>query len=292
MKRLISALLGFALLSATATLAHPGSGIAVDSQGSVYFVDTGAGVWQLQSNSKLNKVPGPAFHWLAQDRMGRLSKVELPYFADGGATITRAEHNLLVASDSPISIGADGTLYFSRMADGKLRIFRLDPTGSTTTFATINTNTKGEPLRWINGSAIGPDGTFYFTEDNAVWKIAPRKEPVPVLDNFPIAKCDSVPGVGSEFGLSLRGIDIDAKGSLFVAATACQAVLKITPDKIVTTVSRTNGAWAPTGVATFGGDVYVLEYLHTAGERRREWIPRIRKITADGTDLVIATVSR
>jgi sugar lactone lactonase YvrE len=292
MNRLLKALLGIASLIATAAIAHPGSGLAVDSQGNTYFVDTGAGVWQLQPDGKLNKLKGPAFHWLALDRTERLSKVDLPYFTEGGATMTHVEHNLIVASESPLSVDADGALYFSRVADGKLRIFRLDPTGSTTTFATISTNARGEALRWINGSAIGSDGTFYFTEDNGVWKIEPAKDPVLVSANLPKADCTAVPGVGLAFGLSLRGIDIDAKGNLFVAATACQAVLKIAPDKAVTILSRTTGAWAPTGVATFGSDVYVLEYLHTAGERRREWIPRVRKIAANGGDSIIATVER
>jgi sugar lactone lactonase YvrE len=189
-------------------------------------------------------------------------------------------------------VDADGALYFSRMEGGKLRIFRLDPTGMTTTFATITSNTQGEVLRWINGSAIGADGTFYFTEDNGVWKIPPKKEPVLVYANLPKSKCDSVPGVGAEFGLSLRGVDIDSNGNLFVAATACQAVLKIAPDKTVTAVLRTTGAWSPTGIATHGSDVYILEHFHTASERRREWIPRVRKISADGTDTIIATVER
>lgn len=39
-----------------------------------------------------------------------------------------------------------------------------------------------------------------------------------------------------------------------------------------------------TAVALFGKDVYVLEYLHTAVEDRRQWVPRIRRITPDGSD--------
>ena len=50
--------------------------------------------------------------------------------------------------------------------------------------------------------------------------------------------------------------------------------------------------WSPTGVALFGSDVYVLEFLHTAEDDRRAWLPRVRKITADGKSTIIATVDQ
>ncbi len=50
--------------------------------------------------------------------------------------------------------------------------------------------------------------------------------------------------------------------------------------------------WSPTAVAVSGNDLYVLEYLHTAEESRRAWLPRARKIAADGTATIIATIDR
>jgi hypothetical protein len=50
--------------------------------------------------------------------------------------------------------------------------------------------------------------------------------------------------------------------------------------------------WSPTAVALHGGDLYVLEYLHTAIEDRRQWLPRVRRISPDGRTVIIATVSR
>jgi hypothetical protein len=41
-----------------------------------------------------------------------------------------------------------------------------------------------------------------------------------------------------------------------------------------------------------GNDVYVLEYLHTARDVRTDWLPRVRKISADGTSKIIATIDR
>jgi hypothetical protein len=41
-----------------------------------------------------------------------------------------------------------------------------------------------------------------------------------------------------------------------------------------------------------GTDVYVLEFQNAESDDRREMVPRVRKIAADGTTAVIATVTR
>ncbi|HZE72107.1 MAG TPA: hypothetical protein VE135_21570 [Pyrinomonadaceae bacterium] len=51
-------------------------------------------------------------------------------------------------------------------------------------------------------------------------------------------------------------------------------------------------ASSPTAIALLVGNVLVLEYLHTAVESRREWLPRVRKIASDGTETLIATIDR
>jgi len=38
--------------------------------------------------------------------------------------------------------------------------------------------------------------------------------------------------------------------------------------------------------------VYVLEFLHTPGDDRTTWMPRIRKITPDGKSTIILTVDQ
>ena len=79
---------------------------------------------------------------------------------------------------------------------------------------------------------------------------------------------------------------------MYVADTGNARVLKITPHGKVTTLLQLQSPWSPTAVALSGSDLYVLEYLHTAVESRREWIPRVRKIAADGTATIIATIDR
>jgi hypothetical protein len=90
----------------------------------------------------------------------------------------------------------------------------------------------------------------------------------------------------------LRGLDVTRDGTIYVAASGCRALLKITPDRTVTPILRNEPPWTPTGVAVSGDVVYVLEYLDTNGDDRREWVPRVRKVAADGSSVIIAQIER
>ena len=79
---------------------------------------------------------------------------------------------------------------------------------------------------------------------------------------------------------------------MYVADSGDARVLKISPRGKITTLLQTQSPWSPTGVALFGGDVYVLEYLHTERDVRSDWLPRIRKITPDGKSTIIMTVDQ
>jgi len=81
-------------------------------------------------------------------------------------------------------------------------------------------------------------------------------------------------------------------GTVFVAASGCGAVLKITPRGKLTTVLQTTSPWSPTAVAIAPSGLYVQEYLHTATEDRLAWLPRVRKVLPNGDIVSIATVER
>lgn len=293
MKRSTTILLAFCLSIPVMAAGHPGSGIAVNPDGTVYFMDTGAGVWRLEKSGNVVKLPGPAVHWLALDREGRLANTKLPTFSQNDATIARSDDNLFLSSDFPLTVDSKGALYFPRKQDDRLRVFRLEPSGAVSMFATVAARQDRTNPDWINGSTFGPDGTFYYTEDHGVWKIAPKQEAVAMPIEMPMSECHSVPSLGADKGAPMyQGIAVDTKGNIFVAVTGCRSVVKIAPDNSVATAVRTTGTWSPTGVATLGDDVYVLEYLHTEGHNRREWIPRIRRLSADGVDSIIATIDR
>jgi hypothetical protein len=297
MKRIFFHLLAVGLLFfGSKALAHPGSGIVVDRQGNVYFVDTGSGVWKIDQTGKLTHLSGPAFHWMAIDIDGRLAKVTLPYFSSEDATVTRVGTNptLLLSSDFPICVGRDGSLYYlwSRSSD-QVQIFRLTPSGKTTAVKTLPpVRSESGELRWRNGITASKDGSIYYSEDRAIRKITPQGDLITIVSNLSLPGCGSMTGVESELGPYCRGLDVDAEGTVYVAAAGCGAVLKITANKKISTVIRTESPWSPTGVALYGSDLYVLEYLHTTSDNRREWLPRVRKVSSDGTVVTIAVIDR
>lgn len=283
------------LFAGNGVLAHPGSGIAVDRQGNVYFIDTGSGVWKIDKAGKLTKLSAPAYHWMAFDIGERLVSVPMPNFSRDGATVARdpRDPRVLVSSDFPITVAPDGSLYYPWIGPGEqLQIFRLTPAGKTTVFKTLPSRTENRELRWLNGIVASADGSIYYSEESAIRKISPQGELTTIANNLTISGCDSVPEVGPELGAYLRGLDVDTAGNVYVASTGCRAVLKITADKKVTTVLRSSPPWSPTAVAVSGNELYVLEYFHTPGDNRREWLPRVRKVSPEGVVVTVAAINR
>ena len=90
----------------------------------------------------------------------------------------------------------------------------------------------------------------------------------------------------------LRGIAVAADGTIYAAANGCRSVVAIPAKGAIRTILKADPPWSPTGVALFANDLYVLEYLHTAGDDRKAWIPRVRKISAGGSVTTITTVPR
>ena len=71
-------------LYATPVRAHPGSGIVVDSQGRVYFVQTGdpdgrfpGFIWEVDARGTLTPVYRTGAHWLALDENGSFASADL-----------------------------------------------------------------------------------------------------------------------------------------------------------------------------------------------------------------------
>lgn len=283
------------VFTSSISLAHPGSGIVVDRSGNVYFVDTGSGVYKVDRAGTLTKLSVPAYHWMAIDLDGTLSLTRISFAGSRGTTVTRVGHNptLLLSSDFPVAVGPDGALYYPWAPSGDhVQILRLSPDHQTTVRTLLPTRTSNLGVRWRNGITVSSNGSIYFTEDRAIQMITPDGELKTVVDSVDPAGCGSVAGVEAEVGPYLRGLAVDSAGTIYVAAAGCRTVLKITPDKKVSTVLRASDPWSPTGVALFDTDVYVLEYLHTPGDNRREWLPRVRKVSADGTVTTLATIDR
>ena len=291
---MINRMLGMAvviwLCAAMPAMAHPGSAIVVDRLGQIWFLDTGDGLWKIDTHGKLIRIGGNRFHWMTLDQENAFARTPLPRdVARVGTSPT-----LLIASDYPVAMGRDGYLYYPLVGSGgRVQIMRALPSGRTSVLATLPaTTTDGDSLKWLNGLTGGADGALYFTENNSIRRVSMQGEVTTVATNLRVAGCASIPGNAPSDGLLLRGLSVDAAGVIYAAASGCGSVLKISRDGRVTKLVQLESPWSPTAVALFGTDVYVLEYLHTEVEDRRAWVPRIRKISADGRSVVIAKVRR
>jgi hypothetical protein len=274
-------------------MAHPGSGIVVDRLGQVYFVDMVSGIWKIDTLGALTHIPGPAFHWMTLDEANRFSRAQLPSGPEGEVLRLGADPPVILASSYPVAIGRDRNLYFpTHVAGAAVQLLRMLPSGKTSVVATIPATFAGTPLRDLNGLAAAPDGSLYYTEPNAIRRVDKEGRVSIIAENISLATCGSVPGMGPADRPLLRGLDVDAGGVAYVAATGCGSVLRVTPAGRVSILFQTEGPWSPTGIALFGGNVYVLEFRGAASDNRREMVPRIRKIAPDGSTSIIATVSR
>src|SRR5687767_10356742 len=289
LRRLILSIAHICLLAASA-LGHPGSGILVDRLGQIYFIDTGSGLWKIDTKGVPTHLSPLRNHWLAMDPNNRFTQSRLPTDPGRDWVITAAGSSptILISTDFPLVIGHDGGLYYPSVRESARRVLRHDGNGGITTFATLPRAAKGE--QWINGLATGPDGSFYYTDDAAVGRITRQGTASTLATILPLANGPKIPG--SEMKPYLRGLRVDARGVVYVAEAGDARVLKITPDGKVTTLIQLESPWAPTDVAVFGDILYVLEFLHTPGDERTEWMPRVRKVTPDGRSTIILTVNQ
>lgn len=276
--------------AASSALAHPGAGIAVDRRGQVYFLDTGSGLWRIDTRGRLTHLSNTRFHWLAIDEDDRFARTELPSGSLGEIERVGSSPTVLLSSDFPIALGRDGNLYYQSGEAGSLRLTRMAPSGATSTVATFPSTVTGEPLPYLGGIVAGPGGSLYYTEDTAVRKIDAQGRVSTVVTVPAPASPPSIPATDQH--PYLRGLAVDERGVVFVCDTGDARMLRLAADGTPTTVVQTEGPWSPTAVALSGSDAYVLEYLHTAREVRRDWLPRVRKVASDGTSRMIATIDQ
>ena len=98
--------IAFSAVKPAPALAHPGSAIVVDRLGQVWFLDTGDGLWKIDTHGTLVRVGGNRFHWMTLDQDNRFAGTTLPR----DVTTVGTSPTLLIASDYPIAMGRDGNL--------------------------------------------------------------------------------------------------------------------------------------------------------------------------------------
>jgi sugar lactone lactonase YvrE len=294
---LVGTCLGLATREA---LGHPSSGIVVDAEGQVYFQDAiGRAIWKIDSQGRLSKYfDRMGGHWMALDAQGTFARAKVPHFER--ITPDGTKPALVVADGgSPIVVNQDGNLYylcgFSRTEPtdpGGPLIGRITPEGKLTVLAPGLKDTV-ERLSGITGLAAGPDGFLFAACRSALLKIATDGTATVLVHPVAVADCDEdFPDGNPNLPLpALRGLAVDAEGTVYAAATGCHRVVRITRDGKVDVVLKAERPWSPTGVAVHAGDVYVLEYTNANAGSAEGWAPRVRKLARDGTVTTLATLS-
>ncbi|MDQ6701204.1 MAG: hypothetical protein M3Z36_13575, partial [Acidobacteriota bacterium] len=141
--------------------ANPGAGIVVDAHGQVFFTDTGAGIWKIDTGGKLPLVSKHIYRWIAIDKNGKFAamrnanwhRIDTP--GNGAA--------LLGSNDRPIAVSGDGNLYHAACHySGPLLIVREAPSGDSFVLADVPADGYTTRMCPVDGVAVGHDGAVYF----------------------------------------------------------------------------------------------------------------------------------
>src|SRR3954452_18792972 len=106
----LTALLLATVFAAGSLFAHPGASIAVSKDGTVYFVDTGAGNFSIDAHGRMVRREGPAFHWFALDPDSRFRSTPWPSIPGAEFRSAGVNPTMVLSSDFPVTI-ADGKFY-------------------------------------------------------------------------------------------------------------------------------------------------------------------------------------
>jgi hypothetical protein len=276
--------------------AHPGASIVVDAQGQIFFADTGEGVWKIDTQGKLSLISSQNYHWLAIDPKGHFAPSRNLGDFDGGSferiTPQGSVPAIIVSSDYPVAVGADGGLFYVPFKqDGPRELVRRMSDGKRAVFTKLPNAQSVKPVSWVNGITTAPDGLLYATDNDAILRIDAKG----IVSTFRSAinspDCsDPLPGTPQK--TYLRGLAVAANGTVYVAANGCRSVIAVPATGAIRTILQSEAPWSPTAVALSGSDIYVLEYLHIEADDRKAWVPRVRKVGSDGRVTTIVTIER
>jgi sugar lactone lactonase YvrE len=279
--------------------AHPSSGIVVDAQGQVFFQDTvGGAIWKIDAQGNLTKYYDKlGGHWMALDVQGSFSRADLKLVKR--ITPFGSKPTLLVADGgAPFVVNDDGNLYYGHSfldAGGvAVGLTRISASGSRTLFSPDLKKTLERMDDGVTGLATGPNGFVYVSTWDSILRVNHDGVVSMVVHPVVVKDCDDDPADHKPSNRLpyLRGLAVDAAGTVYAAATSCHRLLKIAPDGKVETILKAERPWSPTGVAVYGEDVYVLEYTNANGGPDEGWLPRVRKLGRDGKLTTLAVISR
>jgi len=245
-------------------------GLSVASNGTLYVADTG--------NQCIRRV-GPT--GLVSDVAG--SGVD--GYADGPAATAQ------FSSPNAVTVGPDGTVYVGDF--GNLRIRAISPSGTVSTLAGSGVrgyvNGFGTAAQFAATGAVITDaaGNVYVPDpfNSVVRRITPAGVVSTFAGNGTRGHLDGPAGI-AQFNSPMRGGGVDGAGNVYILDTADNAIRKITPAGIVSTVAGGGApgfADGPITDAKFSSNILGIMsdaagnlYVMDAGNRR------VRAVSRDG----------
>ena len=287
--------------------AHPGYGIVVDDDGAVWFVDLPREtIWRFSEGRLEPMATGLHVHRLTRDAGGRLlvddqtadSAMSYSWLdADGLEEHVASAPRARRATGHPVVGDFPNGLSMLRDVAGRSynvvyeqdvefpRLVRRDPA----TLDGVDTVIAARVFEIVDGESVPPDlhyfqamtwshdGSILLTEGGRVRRLG-LDGGIETLGGEPLA---GVGGSHPTIPLPDRtlGVAEDVHGRVYVADYGRGAVRRIDPDGAIATVFDSRPGWGPTGVATGGDDLYVLE------ARRGLLLPLLRYL--DGPRVVV-----
>ena len=277
-----------------ASQAHPPSAIVVTADGSVYFSDLER-VWMIDARRHLRLVrpgvPGRHVHEMAIGPDGAVWGEQQIYDSarqQWPAAIWRlsASHRstyVVPETRSPLlgtGVRRDGRgctfvvqnrpgggpLLFSRCPGQAARLLFGDPTHAASYRQVL--------LSSYGGTAVGPDGSFYFRHKETVRRRTPR---------------GAIERVASGLSSENFGIAVGAAKELYVAEFAARRVIRVGADGRRGIALTSRAPFGPSGVTFHAGSLYVLE----AGAEGRRDHPigyRVRRLSPTGAVETLAVL--
>ena len=284
------------------TLGGPGpltSGIVALDDGTVFFVDSFSHtVWRLQPGTSLDPfVTGRNGRSLCMDADGHLYGTHedesgriTTWRADGNGNVVNVAQTEAPSGHTFI-VEEDGAIVASR-GSGRRTGVRLVRTAHDDHHHELLAGGEmgfrdgaGSHAQFfpIGGMTRTPEGDLLVTSGTAIRRVGPDGKVRTIAKGERLLKprYAFLARIFGEVHGHLSGIAVGVHGDIYVANSARSAVIRIDRYGSAEELVTAEDGWTPTGVATAGGSLYILEYGHGV---------RVRRIDANGTLSTMALV--
>ncbi len=291
-------------------LAHPGSGIVVTENGTIYFADVAQRtIWKVSPDGMRTALLRN--HWTHDLKL--TGDGTLYYEAEGDGNGGPAPRSLwriepdskperLIAytndfasfAGEPFTIDAEGNVYFAHSERDHSNNWRAilrkrTPNGDVSTLAGGHDNPlyadgtgTDATFRIVTAMTTGPDGAIYLCDRDHVRRVSLEGEVTTLVTALIDAKPSDPPEKrGPPTTINrLYGMCVADDGTVYIAYHAGRRVIAVSSDGIKSVAYRCPADWAPIGVAHCDGRLYILENPDSDSDNSGL---RVQRVDADGT---------